>query len=147
MKENRRFRVYTTLVTFNFWVHWLGSFNYGPRVSGGFSFATLPGFIVPWCRIRMSGATGSSGQLPGTRTSKAWILWLPMCSMSEPGQQLAMETSVSPWRSQPTQVPTSEALFTVQVKCYYIEIQGAVPNFWLGEHSAGDEHGLKWRCL
>lgn len=98
------------------------------------SFAIFLYFIFPQCRIRMSEAIALSGQLPGTLISKVWILWLPMFSMSGPGQQLAMEISVSPWRSQPTQVRSSEVLLAMQGKSYYREIQGAVHHFWLGKH-------------
>lgn len=97
------------------------------------SFAIFLYFIFPQCRIRMSEAIALSELLPGTLISKVWILWLPMFSMSGPGQQLAMEISVSPWRSQPTQVRRSEVLLTIQGKSYYRKIQGVAHHFWLGK--------------
>lgn len=97
------------------------------------SFAIFLYFIFPQCRIRMSEAIALSGQLPGTLISKVWILWLPMFSMSGPGQQLAMEISVSLWRSQPTQVRSYEVLLTIQGKSYCRKVQGVAHHFWLGK--------------
>lgn len=91
----------------------------------------------------MSEAIGLCAQLPGTRISKVWTLWLPTFSMSGPGQLLVTGTSVSPWRWQPTQVTSFEGTLTIQGKSHYSEIRGAVLKFLVRQTFRYNKHCLQ----